>query len=110
MTPEELHAPRRFISPTWGLVEVCVMRYHNDALAVKLVNREDGSPIATLSVNVEGSKRLPAGYFWAKTWAENAGVAREALASGIFKDTGGRMRLSFVDAQLWGFTPTAEVK
>lgn len=82
-----------FHSKEWGAVFVLRSTYGNDdtgplAIVLELANHE---PLATLSVNIyspglsQDSRNLPANCFYAKTWSENAELAREALASGLFK-------------------------
>lgn len=36
-----------------------------------------------------------------KNWSENEDIAKAALASGYFKDTGKRVATGFVEAQIW---------
>lgn len=48
----------------------------NRATCVRLVDTADGSPFATLSVNVpEHSDKLPFGTFFLKDYSENAAIA-----------------------------------
>ena len=71
-------------------------------LSVELV-ADDGEEIAMLSVNMpECSHLLSDGEFFAKTWSENAFIAEDALASGIFRDTG-RTSGDIVNAPIWTF-------
>lgn len=73
-----------FDSPRWGRVTVKQGEYYNAALAIVLETRVE--KLATLSVNLPGkSELLPRQYFYVKAWSENAEIAEEALASGLFK-------------------------
>jgi hypothetical protein len=75
---------------------------HGGKLSVELV-ADSGEPIAMLSVNMtECSHLLSDGEFFAKTWSENALIADDALASGIFRDTG-RRSSDIVNAPIWTF-------
>ena len=92
-----------FTSRSFGKVNVVTSAYQRGGkLAVELV-AEDGEDIATLSVNMpECSQILGDGEFFAKTWSENEEIAADALASGIFRDTG-RTSGDTVNAQIWTF-------
>jgi hypothetical protein len=77
-------------------------------MSVELVD-ENGESIAMLSVNFpESSHLLGENEFFAKTWEENEEIAEDALASGIFKDTGRRSSYGFmsslVNASIWTFS------
>jgi hypothetical protein len=86
-----------------GTANVVTNRYqHGGKLSVEIV-ADNGEPIAMLSVNMpECSHLLSDGEFFAKTWSENAFIAEDALASGIFRDTGRRSD-NTVNAQIWTF-------
>lgn len=86
-----------------GMAQVITNAYHNGgALAAELVDN-NGEGIATLSVNMpELSHLLGDGEFFAKTWSENHDIAEDALASGVFRDTG-RTSGDTVDAHIWTF-------
>ena len=74
----------------------------NEALAVEL-DDEHGERFAVLSVNIpEDTHLLGPNEFFAKTWSENERVAKDALASGIFRYTG-RTSDDIVNAQIWEF-------
>ena len=87
----------------FGQVEVITLTYENGGgLAVALVD-EQGEPITVLSVNLpEFAHQLGEAEFFAKTWSENAPLADDALASGIFRDTG-RTSGGCLNAQIWTF-------
>ena len=88
---------------SFGTLHVITGAYRHDGrLAVELVH-EDGEPVATLSVNMpESAHLLGEGEFFAKTWSENEEIAEDALASGIFRDTG-RTSGDLVNASIWTF-------
>lgn len=75
-------------------------RYSNGRLCVELIDATDGSPFATLTVNIPTAE-LGDWEILVKTWSENEMVAKAALASGRFKDTGKRINTGFVQAQVW---------
>jgi hypothetical protein len=87
----------------YGRASVVTDAYHvGGKLSVELV-ADDGEPIATLSVNMpDCSQLLSSGEFFAKTWSENEDIAEDALASGIFRDTG-RTSGGIVNAPIWTF-------
>lgn len=74
----------------------------NDRLALRYVDTAEGSPYAQLTVNIPGAD-LKEGEFVVKTWEDNEELARLALQSGIFEDTGRRVQEGFVPAQIWRF-------
>jgi hypothetical protein len=81
-----------FKSKRFGLVEVWSGHYDGPQgpLAIQLTS-DDGEPLATLSVNMhkphcsQDSRELPPNCFYAKTWSENEGLAREAIDSSFFQ-------------------------
>ena len=92
-----------FIQTDYGHAAVQTAAYQSGgALAVMQNDSTSEVPIATLSVNLrEAAHDLGPGEFFAKTWSENAEVARLALASGLFEDTGRRIPTGYVEAQVW---------
>jgi hypothetical protein len=60
----------------------------------------DGEPYACLTVCIPGTA-LMAGEFLIKTWGENEPIARAALRSGLFVDTGLRVGTGYVEASIW---------
>jgi hypothetical protein len=97
--PKELS----FIARGYGKIHVVTSTYrHGDGLAVELV--KNGEPFAVLSVNIpEAAHRLGPNEFFVKTWSENAEIANDALASGIFRYTG-RTSGDTLSAPIWQFT------
>ena len=98
-----------FLTRSFGTATVRTSTYQNgDAMSVELVD-ENGESIAMLSVNFpESSHLLGENEFFAKTWEENEEIAEDALASGIFKDTGRRSSYGFmstlINASIWTFS------
>jgi hypothetical protein len=88
----------------FGVAHVVTSAYQNGgALSVELIDGV-GESIATLSVNIpESSHLLREKEFFAKTWGENEEIAEDALASGIFRDTG-RKSDDFLEAKIWTFS------
>lgn len=100
-----------FKSRHWGKVTIVTEKYaNNGALCVRLLCEGDEGfqePLATLSVNMVASEALPERCFRAKDYSENAGIAEEALASGLFKvrDEFPPLRSGFVVASVWELLP-----
>lgn len=88
------------IQTNYGLATVLKSTYHHGGATAVVLECENGEPLATLSVNVEGAK-LGEGEFIAKTWSENEEIAKAALDSGLFEDTGRRVPTGWVEAQVW---------
>lgn len=56
------------------------------ALNVTLTNSSDGSPFATVSVNLPPhSERLPNNVFYCKDWSENATIIPQLEAQGLIR-------------------------
>jgi hypothetical protein len=92
-----------FSTRLFDTANVITDAYRNGGrLAVELVD-DNGESITMLSVNMpEFSHLLGDGEFFAKTWSENQDIAKDSLASGIFRDTG-RMSGDIVNAKIWKF-------
>lgn len=73
--------------------------YSNGRMAVEV--RSFDGPFAMLSVNLPEAPTLEPYHFYAKTWSENAILRQPALDSGLFEDTGRRVRTGFVEAEVW---------
>jgi hypothetical protein len=91
-----------FTSARWGSVLVTQSTYAVGLPAVVLVDA-DGELLIKLSVCLPDAPRVIWPFFWAKTWSENGELAAEALASGLFADTGTRTPAGHAMAQLWRF-------
>ena len=66
-----------------------ITKYHDGRTALQIVDANDGSTIATASVNMKG--HLPPindGAIYLKTWSENEGLAEALEEAGIVKFTG----------------------
>jgi hypothetical protein len=88
---------------SYGRMNLCVFdvrSYQNGRPALRLLSALDGEPFGTLTVNLPESKVL-AGQIIVKVWSENEAMAAAALASGMFRDTGGRIPTGYVEAQVW---------
>lgn len=91
----------RFKSKLYKTLYVNKRQYAGGRMALQL-NMPDGQLAAVLTVNIpECDKLLGPGEFFIKTWSENEEIAKEALASGLFVDTGRRVENGFVEAQIW---------
>lgn len=106
MTPEEvyLHLEGRVFSyPPYGRVALRVGRYdEGHRVAIEIVGVEDivNESVACLTVNIP-QVFLEPGEILVKTWAENEQVAKVALTTGLFEDTGKRVQVGYVEAQVW---------
>ena len=99
-------APTQALSfPTrrFGTATVVMQTYeHGGNRAVELVDG-NGEPIFMLSVNLpESSHLLREREFFVKTWSENAEIAEDALASGMFRRIG-RTSGGALNAPIWTF-------
>ena len=90
-----------FSTRHFGTATVITHSYQNgNQLAVELID-ERGEPITVLSVNIpECAHLLHEKEFFVKTWSENEELAKDALASGLFQDTG-RTSGDAVNAKIW---------
>ncbi len=77
--------------------------YRNGRLVVAVVGSE-GEPWGVLTVNLPDVP-LQEGEILVKTWDENAPFREPALASGRFVDTGGRVPINHVSAEVWRVVP-----
>lgn len=88
------------VETRYGLASVVLAVYFSGRLAISLVDEEDGEPIATLTVN-DPETTLRADEILVKTWSENEEIAKVMAATGWFEDTGRRVQLNHVTAQVW---------
>lgn len=93
-----------FTYPYEGTVlklETQVRKYvDTDALFIRIVDSEDGSPFATLTVNIP--PYVPdEGYIIVKTWGENEPITKYLLKQGFFIDTRKRIKTGYVEASIW---------
>src|SRR6056297_913801 len=76
--------------------------YSDGNMAVVLTDQSDKCQFAVLSVNIpEFDYMLEDGKeFFAKTWSENQQIANQLRNSEFFKDTGLRVDINFVTAEV----------
>jgi hypothetical protein len=74
--------------------------YGNGRPAIRLIDAEDGSSFGVLTVNIPEAE-LGDWEVIVKTWSENESLAKAAIASGRFKDTGRRVPTGWAEAQVW---------
>lgn len=74
---------------------------NNDNLALMLIDEEDGSPIATITVNTED--KLPEGFGYVKNYSENAGIMEALQEEGLVKEVLGYKQLGWVTVPLVEF-------
>lgn len=73
--------------------------YGEGVMALKLVDPDDGSAVATATVNIPG-RRPPDGHVFIKNWAENSGIIDVLSQAGVLRDTGHRVKTGYVEAHL----------
>jgi hypothetical protein len=74
--------------------------YGNGRLAIAAIDVDDDDVVATLTVNLVG-EAVSDGEILVKVWSENATVAEAVRATGLFLDTGRRVRAGGAVAQVW---------
>ena len=85
---------------SYGMCELRKEAYFgNKRIALELWNN---GPVAMLTVNIPEATLFP-GEFLVKTWSENEEIAADCLRSGLFVDTGKRVKTGWVEAQVWRF-------
>jgi len=86
------------------LVVIETNRYaQGNRLRIELICAEGenaGMPYSVLTVNIPEASILP-NEIIIKTWEENEESAAAAKASGLFRDTGKRVRINYVTAEIW---------
>lgn len=81
----------------------CVLEfksYSNKRIAIQLVDAEDGSPIATATVNLP-DKELKEGEVFIKDWSENEGMLRALCVAKVVEQVEwprNTVRTGFVEA------------
>lgn len=88
----DIHAFGRKLKMTAGA-------YRNGRMAVR-VEGEQGEPWGMLTVNIPDLP-LKDNEILVKTWEESQGLREPALASGHFVDTGVRVPINRVAAEVW---------
>jgi hypothetical protein len=81
-------------------VEFRIRSYSSSEPAVLVICKDDGSQYGVLSVNLPPID-LELTEFAVKTWSENEELAKAAMETGLFEDTGKYVQLDFVKAPLW---------
>lgn len=93
------------VKTKYGNAEIVKTHYYDGNKAIQLIDEEDGSPIATLTVNLpEYSSVLLEEEFFVKGWGENYQIIEDCRESGYFIDTGKRVKTGFVTAEVWTLT------
>jgi hypothetical protein len=76
-----------------------ITQYGSSRIAI-LLQEQDGEPFGTLTVNLP-DEEIEDGEIIVKTWSGNEPLADAAMKSGLFSDTGKRLKTGFVEAQIW---------
>lgn len=83
-------------------VNVIKTKYTAGPIAICLIDSTTEEDVCTLSTNLHNPEyQLKENEFFAKTWSENEDIAKAALQTGLFEDTGVREPTGFVEAQVW---------
>jgi hypothetical protein len=90
-----------FNTTSFGVAKVQKTTYNDGNLAISLSD-SSGFPLAKLSVNLpDNAYLLSENQFFAKTYSENAEIAKDALASGLFRQTNTIVRNGWVECPIW---------
>lgn len=76
----------------------CVVKkaqYGNGRTALRLIDVEDGSPVAVATVNLPDVE-LEADEVLIKTYSENAGMLETLIDAGVIEDTGKNVQSGYV--------------
>jgi len=109
-----MSAPNQFIgqvdTPFWP-ARILVGRYPSGgAIAIQLVSEEGPPESLVFSTNLVPSGALLApDEFNVKSWSENEPFVTPLLATGLFEDTGRRVRSGFVESPIWRVKDPAHV-
>lgn len=90
----------------YGECDVCIGKYPYapDEIAVILTNcGEHISTLSICSVDFLMPKTLEKGEFIAKTYSENEQIAKDAMESGLFEETGKFVQTGWVQSPIWKF-------
>lgn len=77
-----------------------VHQYNNGRYALELTDIDSGEPFGMLTTNLPHVDLMD-NEIIVKTWSENAPLAKAALASGLFENTGVLVPTGFVEAEIW---------
>lgn len=80
-------------------------RYQNGRRALNLVTSE-GIPFGTLTVNLP-DQDLNDNLVAMALWAENAPMRAPMMETGLFEDTGRRVRVGYATAEIWAIKEDA---
>lgn len=78
--------------------------FYQNARTAITVESLNGEPFGTLTTNIPGVT-LEADEVIIRTWGENEQLIGPAMATGAFIDTGKRVNLRFVTAEIWKLAP-----
>lgn len=71
-------------------------QYGNGRVALQLVDAEDGSPVATATVNLAGMALGP-NQVAIKDWSENEGMLAALVEAAVVRPVGKTVKLGFVE-------------
>ena len=70
---------------------------NNNSMSVSLIDKEDGSPFATISVNLPESDNLSKDEFFVKDWSENKDIVQQLIKQKVIIPTGKSARSGYVN-------------
>jgi len=80
-------------------LEINYSKYANGRTAIALVDREDGMPFTTASVNMPDHD-CPEGHIYIKNWSENEGMVEYLQGKGIIGEIVSYVNSGFVTVPL----------
>jgi hypothetical protein len=89
------------INTRYGRADIRKSYYADGNKALLVVNSDTEEILTKLSVNLDTDVPLDKDEYLIKTWSENEEIARTALESGLFTDTGKWVPAGWVEAQVW---------
>lgn len=97
-------------TPFWP-ARILVGRYQSGgAISIELVSEEDPQDALVFSTNlVPSGARLAPDEFNVKSWSENEPFVTPLLGTGLFEDTGRRVRCGFIESPIWRVKAPAHV-
>jgi hypothetical protein len=93
-----------FVVEPYGEVRLYLAPYAEGKRVALVALDQTGEQVGVLTTNLPEIP-LEAGEFFVKTWSENEELAKAAMESGWFNDTGKRHKTGFVEAQIWKWKP-----
>ncbi len=94
-----------FMFKQWECVPIFTTYPHNGQHALRLVDFEDGSPIATATACIDYD--FEANETAIKDYSENEGMLDTLIREGFVTDTGKRFQSGFVEIPIVTLTPKA---